>query len=146
MRLTSTIMSENKATEYMIKYHDEKEKNIELLSELSRTLEDMRFLSSENRYLREKHKNDMDKYKNLDRGIEVDHIGQVWILVEEFYYDHNELENYPDDLAYVQTLRNIYDERECGMFYKMMTRCDIRNLIRKENKDEYTPYEQGRMN
>jgi len=131
---------ENKYEQTLIKYHEEREKNRELLSELARTLEDMRFLSSENRYLREKNKNDMDRYKNLDRGLLVDHMGQLWVLVEEFHYDHNEIKNYPNELERVQVLRNLYDERECGMFYKMLTRCDIRNLIRKENADEYTPY------
>jgi citrate synthase len=140
MTLTTTIKDGNNYEQTLIKYHEEKEKSKELLSELTRTLEDMRFLSSENRYLREKHKNDMERYKNLDKGIEVDHMGQLWILVEEFYYDHNELEQYPSDQEYVQTLRCLYDERECGKFYQMMTRGDIRKLIRKENADEYTPY------
>jgi len=140
MTLTTTIKDENKYEKTLIKYHDEREKNRELISELGRTLEDMRFLGSENRYLREKHKNDIDRYKNLDKGLEVDHLGQLWVLVEEFYYDHNELKNYPDDLEYIQTLRSLYDERECGKFYQMVTRCDIRNMIRKENKGEYAPY------
>jgi hypothetical protein len=133
MNLTTTIKDENKYEKILIKYHNEREKNAELLSELVRTIEDMRFLSSENRYLREKHKNEMDKYKNLDKGIEVDHMGQLWILIEEFYYDHNELEQYPNDKYQVELLRNIYVERECGKFYQIVTRCDIRKLIRKEN-------------
>lgn len=119
---------ESKYEETVKKYHDERNRNVELLSELTKILEDIRFLTLENKYMREKIKNDMNRYKNMDKGFEIDELGQLWVLVEEFYYDHNEV--HPDDKNQVELLRVLYEERECGKFYKLITREKIRELIR----------------
>jgi len=124
---------ENKLLEANIKYYDEREKTREVIAELNRTTEDLRDALKLEQY----YKDQLERYENLDSGMMVDEIGQLWVLVEEYYYANEELEEYEDVKDRVMTLRHLYDEREQGMFYTMLTRCDIRNLVRKEN--DYIP-------
>lgn len=125
---------QDKLLKTQIKYHEEREKKNEIISELNRTTEDLRdVLKFEHHY-----KEEPDKYKNfIKSGFIVDEDGTLWVLIEEYHYANEELAEYPEVKTKVLMLRSLYDEKEQGMFYERLTRCDIRNMVRAGN--DYIP-------
>jgi len=100
----------------------------EAVSALAKTLEELKELSEEIRSVRHRQKKKLEKLEKLDKGIEVDKSGALWVLIEEFKCNTEA----PEDRAYLEVLRQFYNEREQGKFYKMLTRQDIKNLLSKK--------------
>lgn len=101
----------------------------EAVSALAKTLEELKELSEEIRSVRHRQKKKLEKLEKLDKGIEVDKSGALWVLIEEFKCN---ADSPTQDKAYAEILRQFYNEREQGKFYKMLTRQDIKNLLSKK--------------
>lgn len=100
----------------------------EAVSVLARTLEELKELSDELKCVRRQQQKKLEKLEKLEKGIEIDKSGALWVLIEEYKYNADAP---PHDRAYLEVLRQFYNERECGKFYKMLTRQDIKNLLNK---------------
>jgi len=124
---------ENKLLETQIKYHEEKEKKNEIIAELNRITDDLKDALKLENYYRE----ELDKHTNfIKAGFTIEEDGTLSVLVEEYHYANEEIKEdtqYPEVRERVEWLRHLYEEKEQGKFYTNLTRCDIKNMVKKEN-------------